>query len=98
MRIRYLIRAIARAPPCDRPESRKNGGFRLAQTANGLRAASVYVRAFLGDGMMKQFQHEAEGRKITLVDGAVIIALDGFADDAIHLALATPRPNVRRGP
>src|ERR1700736_3003040 len=49
--------------------------------------AHLHCRVSLSDRVMKQFEHEAKGRQVVFVDGAVIVALERVADDAIHFGL-----------
>src|SRR5258708_6757211 len=49
--------------------------------------AHLHCRVSFSNRVMKQFDHEAKGRQIFFVDGAVIVALERVADDGIHFAL-----------
>src|SRR6476620_2742708 len=55
--------------------------------ARRFEAASFQCRPPLGNGMIKQFEHEAERRQFLFFDRAVVLAFERFSDYGIHLAL-----------
>ena len=44
-------------------------------------------RAAVGDCMIEQFEYESKSCDVFFVDGAVIVAIECFADDSIDVAL-----------
>ena len=64
---------------------------REAETYRGapsrIEGACLQCRAPLDDGVIEQFEHQAEGRQFLFLDGAVIVAFERFGDDGVDLAL-----------
>jgi hypothetical protein len=55
--------------------------------ANRFERAHLQCRAPLDGSMIEQFEHQAKGRQLLFLDGAVIVAFERFTDDGVDLAL-----------
>jgi hypothetical protein len=60
----------------------------LQGTQAGRLGRAGYQRsAAVGDGMIKQFEHEPKRREVLFVDSTIVVAIQRVADDGIGLAL-----------